>query len=186
MTSSKRPTQRVTIAADNKNFRTPGRRGAWIGGFKSESQRTNFIAAGLRNIIPWSSLPRCTAICKSGKPCTRVACKNTFLCFTHDPTWKPKDPYTPRRQRARAIQAAKRYNAQVYAIVDAEMAMLPLVPPSEYDQQRQAMLRGQLIWIPPLAEWIAQGMPWPPDRPPNIERPVEHEGQSQDDPDPLS
>jgi hypothetical protein len=71
--------------------------------------------------------------------------------------------------RARAIQAAKRYNARVYAAVDAELAKLPPMPPSEYDAMRRAMVVPQLWWVPPLDEWIKQGMPWPPE-PPRVTR----------------
>jgi hypothetical protein len=169
--------RRVTDVDYGQNRRL---RGGWYPGFKSESHRERFIAAGRRNLARWpyGSHRCCIAICRAGHRCPRNALANSDRCFKHDPRWRPKDPYTPRRQRARAIQAAKRYNARVYAALDAELAMLPPMPPTEYDALRQAMLRGRLIWIAPLDEWIKQGMPWPPQAPDTRELPTGKQGQS--------
>lgn len=154
-------------------------RGGWSPGFKSESHRARFIAAGLRNITPLSAQPQCTAIARTTGQRCRCACrKNRPYCLRHDRTWRPKDPNTPRRLRAKAIGAAKRYNARVYAAVDAELAKLPPLPPNEYDALRRAMVVPQLWWVPPLDEWIRQGMPWPPQAPDTKGSPTENQGQS--------
>lgn len=173
----------VAATVGNMNFRP------WRGGgFKDATHRERFIAAGVCHRVLLTSRPRCTAIAKStGQRCRCPTIGVKDVCRRHDRSWKPKDPTAPRWMRSRAIQAAKRYNRVVYKMVDAALAELPPMPPAEYDAMRQTMLRGRLWWVPPLQQWIDQGMPWPPepiDKSATEALPAENQGQSQ--PDPLS
>jgi len=154
----------VTMSGSTFGSRQPRSR-HWWRGFRDEEHRRKFLAAGAPYCKPFSMRPQCIAIAKAtGRKCRGPAISGKSYCYQHDETWRPKDPATPRRLRAKAIRAAKRHNARIYAAVDADLALMHLTP-SEYDALRRQMVEPRLWWVPPLDEWIRKGMPWPPELP---------------------